>query len=177
MLESVAFTERAPMPSRPARPLVYLETSFISYLAARVSPVEKVARDQSATRRWWEQEGPKCELFVSEIVLDEARLGDAMQVAARSEILQPLHSVLITPEMRHLADLILDAHALPANSSADALHIAVAAVSGANMLLTWNCRHIANTTTLPKTIETVIRAGYRCPIIATPMQRLEEPHV
>ena len=165
------------MPHPRAKPLVYLETSFISYLTARVSPIEKVARDQSATRRWWEQEGPKCELFISEIVLDEARLGDAVQVAARSEILQPLRSVLVTPEMRRLADRILETHALPPNSSADALHIAASAVSGADMLLTWNCRHIANSSTLPKTIETIIRAGYRCPIIATPLQRLEEPHV
>ena len=158
----------------PAKPLVYLETSFISYLTARVSPVEKVARDQSATRRWWEQEGPKCNLFVSEIVLDEARLGDPSQTALRTEVLGGLRSVAMTREAFHLSERLLSAHALPPNSTTDALHIALATVYGADFLLTWNCRHIANSVTLPITIHVLTSAGYRSPIITTPYQRLEE---
>ena len=162
------------MKSSRKKPLVYLETSFVSYLTARVSRDEKVARDQSATRRWWEDEGPKCDLFVSELVFEEAACGDEVLSAARLDIIRPLRSVSVFPEVRRLADAILESHALPANSSADALHIALAAVYRADMLLTWNCRHMANSTTLPKTVETVVKAGYHCPIIATPLQRLEE---
>ena len=164
------------MPSSSKKPLVYLETSFISYLTARVSPIEKVARDQSATRRWWEKEGPKCELFISEIVQDEARDGDPLQSALRAVILAPLRSVSATPEAFRLSSKLLAAHALPATSSTDALHIALATIYGADFLLTWNCRHIANSVTLPVTIRTIIDAGYRPPVIATPAQRLEEDH-
>lgn len=47
------------MPARPAKPLVYLETSFISYLTAPFSADEKIARDQVASRRWWDEKSPK----------------------------------------------------------------------------------------------------------------------
>ena len=52
--------------------------------------------------------------------------------------------------------------------TADALHIAVAAVNGMDYLLTWNCKHIANVA-LRLRIEAVCRAaGYEPPLICTP---------
>ena len=162
------------MPSKPQKPLVYLETSFISYLISRVSSNEIVARRQAATHRWWETEKEKYTPVVSEVVWAEALDGDAEQVARRTELIKPFLSLLVTPEAQILADALLSAHAIPPNSTTDALHVAIAAVSKVSLLLTWNCRHIANSETLPKTIVTIERAGYACPAIATPAQRLEE---
>lgn len=73
------------MPSKPKKPLVYLETSFISYLTARVSSNPKLALDQAATRRWWEEEAANYRLCVSDIVIDEAGKGDVRQVEMRME--------------------------------------------------------------------------------------------
>jgi hypothetical protein len=155
------------------KPLVYLETSFVSYLTARVSANPKIALDQSATRRWWEEERMHYELRVSEIVLNEIGKGDAEQVRQRIALLDGIPSLPVTPAMKRLAGKLLAAHALPPNAEADAVHIAIAAVAGARFLLTWNCRHIANATMLPLTVETVSKAGYRCPSITTPAQLLE----
>ena len=66
------------MPSSSKKTLVYLETSFISYLTAPFSKDEKIAREQLASRRWWEEEGTKCDLFVSDLVLAEASKGNAV---------------------------------------------------------------------------------------------------
>lgn len=165
------------MLSKHKKPLVYLETSFISYLTSRVSADPKLALDQAATRRWWDDDAPKCELFVSEIVIDEAMDGDPVQSALREEILHDLRSVPSTDEAFRLSSRLLAAHALPPNSSTDALHVALAVVYGADILLTWNCRHIANPATLPLTMKTIAESGYRCPAITTPALRLEDIHV
>lgn len=45
---------------------------------------------------------------------------------------------------------------------------------GMNVLLTWNCRHMANRFALPKTVAVVTKAGYRCPAIVTPENYLKE---
>lgn len=50
-------------------PRVYVETSVISYLAARPSR-------QQITHDWWRRRRPHFEVFVSQLALDEARAGD-----------------------------------------------------------------------------------------------------
>ncbi len=52
--------------------------------------------------------------------------------------------------------------------------LSLAAIRKADLLLSWNCRHIANSATIPKVAATLAVAGYACPAIATPEQRLEE---
>lgn len=57
---------------------------------------------------------------------------------------------------------------LPRKAAADALHIAVAAVTGMEYLLTWNCKHIANAEMRPQ-IERICREeGYEPPVLCTP---------
>ena len=155
------------------KPVAYLETSFVSYLTGWVSEDEKVARDQSATRRWWKEEGAKWHCVVSQTVFDEAQDGDAEAAGRRLAVLKGVESVPTTPEAVVLADTLVRAHALPEKARADAMHVALATVHGADLLLTWNCRHIANGVMLPKIYSTLEKAGYRCPAIVTPGQLLE----
>jgi hypothetical protein len=161
------------MPTAPAKPLVYLETSFISYLAAPVSSDEMVARRQAATHKWWEEERPKYEVFISDIVAREAGQGNPERAKARLEIIKDIRVVVESSEVGRLTRLLLEAHALPQNSTTDASHIAIASIHRADIVLTWNCRHIANPVTLPKTVETIAMAGHHCPALATPAQLLE----
>ena len=60
-----------------------------------------------------------------------------------------------------------------AKEVADAYHIATAAVYGMDVLLTWNCRHMANLHTLPRTAAVIGKSGYFCPKILTPKDALE----
>ena len=67
---------------------------------------------------------------------------------------------------------MVSSHAVPARVSADAVHIATAAVHRVEYLLTWNCTHIANAVLRPR-IEAVCRAiGFIPPIICTPEELL-----
>ena len=79
---------------------------------------------------------------------------------------------LVKP-VRDLANVLMDGHAVPDTEATDASHIATAAVYGMDVLLTWNCRHMANPVTLPKTAMLVCKAGYTCPIIVTPQEFLD----
>jgi hypothetical protein len=55
---------------------VYIETSIVSYLAARPSSDVVVTAHQRLTQRWWQQRRPLFSLYVSELVLTEAGAGD-----------------------------------------------------------------------------------------------------
>ena len=45
------------------KPKVYIETSMLSYLAARLSNDLRVAANQSTTIEWWETRRPHFDLF------------------------------------------------------------------------------------------------------------------
>jgi len=81
------------------------------------------------------------------------------------------------PDIVDLADCLMKAHAVPVSEGTDALHIATASYYHMDVLLTLNCKHMANPVMLPKTVEVVTKAGYHAPIIITPgdfLDRREE---
>ena len=154
---------------------VYCETTFWSYLNGGRTPLSHIAVKQAFTRQWWQDIAPSCEIYVSQYVEDESSDGNAEFADRRLESMANstwLDGTL--PDVLSLADLLMRNHAVPEDEATDASHIATAAVYGMDVLLTWNCRHIANSTTLPTTIHVLTSPGYRSPIITTPYQRLEE---
>lgn len=123
---------------------VYLETSFVSYLVARRSRDLIVAARQQLTNDWWDYERPKYELFASEVVLQEARLGDANEIEKRLQALADLPILTTTGLAAQFANDLMVKGIVPAKAARDALHIAVATLNGMDYLLTWNFKHIAN---------------------------------
>ena len=123
---------------------VYLETSFVSYLVARRSRDLIMSARQQLTIDWWENERGNYELYISEMVLREARDGDPDEVVKRLNILAELPLVDLTDKIAQLADQLLIRGILPTKAARDAVHIAAATVHGMNYLLTWNFKHIAN---------------------------------
>ncbi len=153
---------------------VYCETSFWSFLNGRPTPLAHIALKQAATLRWWQEIAPKCEIYISQYVDEEAGCG-ADELAARR--VKSLDSAIAldgkVPEVRELAKALLSLHAVPEKEGTDASHIATASVYGMDVILTWNCRHMANPVTLPKTASIVCAEGFRCPVIITPSEFLE----
>ena len=157
-----------------AVPRLYLETSIVSYLAARPSGDLVTAAHQRLSARWWVTRRGAFALHVSEIVLREAEAGDPAIARRRLSLVAGLPVLAVTPEAATLAAEILRATGLPGRAAADALHIAVAAVHGMDYLLTWNCRHIANAA-LRGRIEATCRArGYDPSVLCTPEELTSE---
>ena len=155
------------------KPKVYLETTIPSYLTARPSRDLVTAAHQQITREWWDTRRHAFDLFISQMVIDEASAGDPDAAARRLEALAPLSLLDPRAEGADLAQALIEQVPLPVSATADALHIAIAVVNGMDYLLTWNCTHIANAV-LRSQIETVCRSkGFAVPIICTPDELLE----
>ena len=153
---------------------VYCETSFWSYLNGHRTPLQHIAVKQAATLQWWEEIASKCEIYISQHVHIEADDGNpdfaAKRIRSASEAMRLEADI---PEIENLANSLVEAHAIPNNQTTDAAHIATASVYGMDVLLTWNCKHMANPVTMPKTVATVIKSGFNCPAIITPMDFIE----
>lgn len=157
------------------RPKVYVETSVISYLVAKRNQRDLlVASNQELTLEWWEMRRERFELCISALVLAEASRGDATFAAARAAVARQMTLVETSQAALDLADALIERAALPQNAYEDALHIAVAATTGMDYLLTWNCKHIANAFMIPRVNSVIRSSGFEPPLIYTPQELLED---
>jgi hypothetical protein len=151
------------------KPSVYVETSVISYLTALSSRDLLLAAHQQVTREWWSGRD-RFDLLVSEAVLEEIARGDAVAAARRVAAIDGIPVLSATVAAQNLARGFLEAAAMPSKAAIDAAHVAMAATHGVDFLVTWNCTHIANAAVREK-IEAVCRAaGFRPPVICTPLE-------
>jgi hypothetical protein len=147
---------------------VYIETTIVSYLAARRSRQPVTAARQLITQRWWESERAKYELVISEVVETECERGDPVLVRRRRELLSTLSLVPVDESIIELAKLLIAPGALPRNAAPDAVHIAAASVAECEFLLTWNFRHIANVRIRREVERILANHGYTRTTICTP---------
>jgi len=151
---------------------VYIETSIVSYLRLRPSSEIVMAAHQLLTQRWWNNERTKYELVVSQYVIEEAAGGDPTLASERLLALNGIPALPDAPEIRQIADEIMSRAILPRKAEVDALHIASVAHHRIDYLLTWNCRHIANATILPRIHKVLADMNIPIPMICTPEELL-----
>lgn len=149
----------------------YIETTIPSYLTAWPSRDLIRAAEQRQTALWWDRRA-EYDLVGSELLLSECAAGDPEAAAARLAAVADIPTLEHKPEAAVLAEALVREVRLPPNAVADATHIALAAVHGIDLLVTWNCRHIANPVLRPR-VEAVCRAaGFEPPTICTPAELL-----
>ncbi|MBF0137894.1 MAG: type II toxin-antitoxin system VapC family toxin [Magnetococcus sp. DMHC-1] len=153
---------------------VYLETSIISYLAARPSRDIIVSAHKKITVEWWHKKRNHFDLYTSKLVIQEASAGNTEAAAKRIVFLAGLPRLTINENVMALASCLLAAKAVPQQAMDDVYHIAMAAVHGMDFLLTWNCKHIANATMRHRIEQACRTHGFEPPIMTTPEQLLEE---
>lgn len=155
------------------KPSVYVETTVVSYLTGRTSRDVIVAGRQALTAEWWETCRQRFEIFVSPLVVEEAREGDPEAASRRMQAMAGIPAVAVTDEALQIARLLIDSGPMPEEYPEDAVHIAVSAVNGIDYLVSWNCTHLANAV-LRRRVERVLTdAGYECPVICTPEELME----
>jgi predicted nucleic acid-binding protein len=150
------------------KPTAYLESSVISYLTAHLSSEPIMAGHQQATRKWWDQERHRLEIFVSVFVLKEVAAGDPAAAAKRMDAVKELTVLPVTAEVADLAKALMAGARLPPKADTDALHIAVAAVHRIDYLLTWNCCHIDNIDIKDIFVGVCMARNLKCPKICSP---------
>ncbi|OPY67782.1 MAG: hypothetical protein A4E57_02101 [Syntrophorhabdaceae bacterium PtaU1.Bin034] len=152
---------------------IYVETTVVSYLTARPSRDIMVAGHQDATREIWSELSGKYETYISVLVFQEAGRGDPDQARMRIAAIEAFPMLDIDDEARSLAEKIILRKAVPSEHPEDALHIAVAAVNGMEVILTWNFAHLNNPFTRKMVRQVVEDEGYECPEISSPEELLE----
>lgn len=151
---------------------IYIETTVVSYQVARESQSSIVAGHQESTHRFWQLFGSEYEVYISDLVLQEAEQGNPEQARLRMKALSPFPVLDVDDEAKALAKLIILGRAVPASCPEDALHIAIAAVNGLDLIVTWNFSHINNPFTRMQIRQVVENSGYECPEICSPDELL-----
>lgn len=153
---------------------VYLETTIPSYLAARRSRDLIIAGRQELTHDWWERRKKAFHCFISQVVVDEAEMGDQSVASRRLEYIREVPFLEVTDKAVRLAQELVASGPIPEKASRDALHVAVCAVHNISFLMTWNCTHLANAE-IARDIERVILRRGLVPVrICTPEELMGE---
>jgi len=155
------------------KPSVYIETTVISYVAARPSRDLIVAAHQQVTIEWWENTLPRCDSFISPLVIEEVARGDKEAAKLRLKKISNFPVLKITTEVRELADMYFAQTQIPEKARGDTYHLALATYHGMDFLVSWNFTHIlaASVKIIIQTIYT--DRGIQTPIICSPEELME----
>jgi predicted nucleic acid-binding protein len=149
---------------------VYLETTIVSYYAARPSRDVVTLARQQVTREWWENRRGALRNLISPAVLEEAQAGDRDAALRRLKALQGVEVLQYEPAVDPLAERLRRALGIPRRKGADALHLAYVVHYEIEILLTWNCEHLADAETQMRMADLARLEGLWLPVICTPEQ-------
>ncbi|MEW6366414.1 MAG: PIN domain-containing protein [Acidobacteriota bacterium] len=134
-----------------ARQRLYLDTSVPSAYFDYSKPVR-----QLITQKWFENEAGLFQLYMSVITVEEI---ERLQNPLRRENIRGLlldHHVdvlQVDMEARDLAEEYVRLGAIPQSEPEDALHVAIASVSGMEGFASWNFKHIVSANPIRKVHE------------------------
>lgn len=150
------------------RPVVYLDACFVSHLAGQELDDPRQAEWHGMSVACWRRLEGKIAPVVSEVVEVEISDGAPDGAARRTSLIAGLPSWKHDGASEALAEELLRTEAVKKAKPRDAAHIALAAVGGADILLSWNFRDIVNGKKLPQIKNVVESFGYRCPLLVSP---------
>ena len=111
---------------------------------------------------------PDFACYVSQAVLDEVSADDPEQAMSCLDLIADLQVLEASKESELLVNAIMTSGIIPFRAMADAAHIAVAAVSKMDYLLTWNCKHLANAKIIRRVATICNDNKFDMPLICTP---------
>ena len=92
---------------------VYIETTIVSYPAARPSRDLIVAAHQQVTRDWWDEQREKYRLLASPVVVAECAAGNPEQADARQRALAEAEVLESSSQIDALAERVAAALNIP----------------------------------------------------------------
>jgi predicted nucleic acid-binding protein len=153
------------------RKRVYIETTIPSFYHTLRTDPESVAR-MHWTRQWWELYAAESELLSSDAVLAELGRGAGERTEARIALLGDVEMLEITAEVNEIARVYIQRLVMPNDPGGDALHLALASFHHVEVLLTWNCLHLANPNKMQHIRLVNYELGLPMPVVTTPLNYL-----
>lgn len=151
---------------------VYLDTTIPSYLFDERESLETYIE---VTKKWWEEESPRFDIWVSEETIAELSVGDYPRQAQILAFVAELSVLPPNEQVLEIAQIYLDNYAMPQGLKGDALHLAYATFYKFDFLLTWNCNHLANANKRQHIRVINARLNLSTPEIITPLELFTEP--
>lgn len=152
---------------------IYLETTVVSYYTSKPSRDIIVLAHQEITREWWPKAKERFDIYISEIVVEEAALGDPEAAKRRLEELKDFPHLELNDTVEEMANVYMEQLEIPEKAFRDAAHLAIASIHRVDYLVTWNCTHLANGEVIKKLMEINETFGIHTPIICTPESLME----
>ncbi len=158
------------------KPRAYVETTIPNfYYDFRPSPAVTLRRE--ATRRWWATADADYELVTSTFVHEELAAGAGAAVQLRLALLDTIQVLLPEPAVDDVVNAYVQHKLMPAKPPHDAMHLALASYRACDLIVTWNCRHLANPNKARHLRNIHARLGLAVPRLVTPLDLLMgEPH-
>ena len=152
---------------------VYIETTIPSAYFNRRPQAKMVAR-QEWTRKWWDVHRHYYDLVTGFPVFEELTRGNHPNKDEKLNLIREVEILSDVPAIAEIVQVYLERFVMPRSPAADALHLALASYYKADILLTWNCVHLANAnkTGHIRRVNTIL--GLHVPMIITPLELLAE---
>ena len=146
---------------------LYLETSVWNFYYADDSPEKKWE-----TLQFFRNINKRYDIFISGIVMDEINNSDTETRNKLIALVGKFNPVrlIVTSEVEELAEKYIMASAVPKRKIEDALHASITTVNMLDMLVSWNCRHLARASRKAKINGVNMQNGYKLIDIITPME-------
>ena len=152
--------------------LIYVETSIPSfYFETRERTRFQAMREW--TREWWDVAKVRDTLVTSEAVFAELSRAPEPKRSEASTLLKPLPVLAGGPDVDTIVDAYLVHKLMPRDALGDARHLALATFHRCDILVTWNCKHIANAHKLAHIRNVNASMGMETPLLVTPFELLE----
>ncbi len=150
---------------------VYVETTIPSFYYTKRTDTKSVAM-MSWTKHWWDRYSGEFTLLSSIAVINELRRGSGDMVDDRIRLLGAVEMLPITDEVRRLVHIYVENQIMPRDPTGDALHLAIATFHKVDVLLTWNCAHLANPNKADRLRLINYEIGFQTPSLMTPLNYL-----
>lgn len=156
--------------------LIYIETTIPSFYSERRKEMVIEVRRQW-TREWWEKSKPDQQLVTSSVVFEELeRIPDESRRKESLALVNALERLDYTAEVAEVVAVYLQHKLMPVEAIGDADHLALASFYNCDMLVTWNCKHLANANKTGHIRRVNALLGLRTPLLVTPLELLEKDY-
>ena len=145
----------------------YLDTTIFSYY---VDERPNLGIHIDRTRKWWDSERNFYDLYISNFVLLE--LKESSFPRQREALLLTKDISILEADLKidKIVEIYLKNQLMPSKDLRDALHLAYASFYKIDVLLTWNCSHLANINKKGHIRNINLGLGLYVPLIITPLE-------
>jgi hypothetical protein len=157
------------------KPKIYLETTMFNFYYAPDAPGYRVLKGQVHQVFDLIKAG-QFEPYTSALAMGEIESDQNKEHREQMEALVTEYQIRllpITPEVSRLANVYIQAGAIPAGYFTDAAHIAITAINGLDFIVSLNFEHIARPWTVDRVRRVNIQEGLKAIGIYRPMEVLD----